>query len=167
VGVRTWGILHSAWRINYRTKKGIAEEIGPKGTLSVLITGAAVTAFAASNLYILGLSLSIHQSLASYFEILDYIQITPAWALPGLLLSSLLALCLLIYFGVAFGATSVDSSMDLSKGFYKGVSKAVARTFEDLERDFKRIVGILVWVVGPLMLLMGIQIINSSRVQTS
>jgi hypothetical protein len=35
---------------------------------------------------VLGLSLALHHSLASYFEVVDYLQITPAWALPALLM---------------------------------------------------------------------------------
>src|SRR5215470_17775687 len=67
-------------------------EEGAKGKLGVLITGTAITAFAASSLYVLGLSISIHQSLASHFDILDYIQITPVWALPALVAFLLCAL---------------------------------------------------------------------------
>jgi hypothetical protein len=60
-------------------------EFGEKGRLGALITGTGVAAFAASNLYVLGLSTALHQNLATYFEILDYVQLTPAWAVPGLL----------------------------------------------------------------------------------
>jgi hypothetical protein len=58
-----------------------------KGRWAAILAAAAVTAFAASNLYVFGLSLGIHQSLANYFEMTDYIQITPSWALPALYLA--------------------------------------------------------------------------------
>jgi hypothetical protein len=74
----------------YRKTGARGEESAPfgeKGRLGALITGAAVFAFSASNLYVCGLSLSLHQNLAAYFEVLDYVQIMPAWGLPALLIS--------------------------------------------------------------------------------
>src|SRR5215469_5200299 len=87
--------------MNGEIEKQIEE--GTKGKLGVLITGTAITAFAASSLYVLGLSISIHQSLASHFDILDYIQITPVWALPALVAFLLCALLgVLFYFVFLF-----------------------------------------------------------------
>jgi hypothetical protein len=61
-------------------------EESEKGPLGILITGTAIAAFAASNLYVFGLSLALNQSLAIHFEVLDYLQITPAWAFPAFIL---------------------------------------------------------------------------------
>jgi hypothetical protein len=61
--------------------KGLFE----KGPLGFLITGTTAVAFAASNLYVAGFSLALHHGLAAHFEILDYLRITPAWALPAAL----------------------------------------------------------------------------------
>lgn len=63
-----------------------------KSPLAFLITGAAVVAFAASNLFVFGVSLALHQNLSAYFEILDYVRITPAWAL-----SALCYYCLMVF----------------------------------------------------------------------
>jgi len=56
-----------------------------KGPLAVIITGSTVAAFAASNLYVFGLSIALHHDLAIHFEVLDWVRITPAWALPAFL----------------------------------------------------------------------------------
>jgi hypothetical protein len=60
-------------------------DLEEKGWLGVLITGSAVAAFLASNLYVFGLSSALDQNLANHFEILDYLQVTPAWGVPTLL----------------------------------------------------------------------------------
>jgi hypothetical protein len=60
-------------------------DLEEKGWLGVLITGSTVAAFLASNLYVFGLSSALNQNLANYFEILDYLQVTPAWGVPTLL----------------------------------------------------------------------------------
>jgi hypothetical protein len=57
--------------------------LSEKGPLALVITGTTVVAFAASNLYVFGVSIGLHHNLASHFEILDYVRITPAWALPA------------------------------------------------------------------------------------
>jgi hypothetical protein len=59
--------------------------ISEKGPLALLITGTTVVAFAASNLFVFGLSIALHHDLASHFEILDWVRITPVWALPAAL----------------------------------------------------------------------------------
>ena len=61
--------------------KGLFE----KGPLAFLITGTTAVAFAASNLYVAGFSLALRHGLAAHFELLDYLRITPAWALPAAL----------------------------------------------------------------------------------
>jgi hypothetical protein len=75
---------------------GILHSMPEKSPLAFLITGAAVVAFAASNLFVFGVSIALHQDLALHFEILDYVRITPDWALPASLYYGVVTLFILI-----------------------------------------------------------------------
>ncbi|MBV8275582.1 MAG: hypothetical protein JO170_10050 [Verrucomicrobia bacterium] len=87
-------------RENGNAKKENKIEWGEKGILGFVITATAAAAFIGSNLYVTGLSITLHESIATYFDLLDYVQVTPAWGVPALLgytvVLVILALCALI-----------------------------------------------------------------------
>jgi hypothetical protein len=72
-------------------------EVPDKNPLGLVITSTAIAAFTASNLYVFGLSLGLKETLATHFEVLDYIQITPAWALPAFILYVVFDFCAVIF----------------------------------------------------------------------
>jgi len=98
---------------NPDAKTDIKIEWGEKGILGFVITGTAVAAFVGSNLYVMGLSITFHESVATYFDVLDYIQVTPAWAVPALVGSSvvfvLTAVCVLPALGAQFIVFKIQS----------------------------------------------------------
>lgn len=49
-----------------------------------LISSIAAACFVASLLYVSGLGMGLQQNLFGYFDITDFLRITPAWAIPVL-----------------------------------------------------------------------------------
>jgi hypothetical protein len=47
-----------------------------------IIVLATIGSFVASSAYVLGLSIGLHQPVYEFFELKDYLQVTPVWLLP-------------------------------------------------------------------------------------
>jgi hypothetical protein len=73
-------------------------------SFTTAVTGITIFAFAASSFYVFGLVLAIKEPLAIYFSPIDYLRITPSWAIPTPGIFALtLALSPGIFFHARFG----------------------------------------------------------------
>lgn len=119
--------------LEYLIMSGATPELGDKSWLGAVITGTAVGAFVASNLYVFGISLALQQNLAQYFEIVDYVQVTPAWGLPALLSLVLgMAFLFLAYLSAIYRGS-------LSFAWFAITKSASAINILEFERDdYKR-----------------------------
>ena len=58
-------------------------------SLTAVVTGITIFAFATSSFYVTGLAFLLQEPLAIYFSPTDYLRITPSWAIPTLGLAGL------------------------------------------------------------------------------
>lgn len=104
--------------------------------LGLVITATAIAAFTASNLYVFGLSLTLDQALETHFEVLDYVQITPSWALPAFLLYALFDI-------TAALLSALDTKMTAT------ADAVIAKTTAGRPRD--PAAGLLTRIISPIL----------------
>jgi hypothetical protein len=88
--------------------QGKASKLPEWASLTAVVTGISISAFATSSFYVWGLADVLKRPLAVYFSPTDYLRITPAWTVPTL---SITGLAIIAYLSVMVAALSQRRSV--------------------------------------------------------